>query len=151
MENNRLRQDRPRTHTHIRTHFYCVSKATYTHTHTHLRQKITHRQYSLSAHFRQETQTHTRGEADRMLLLLFRVNKVLRDGSNCGACLEDIVVYSDNWVSDMTTLREVFKCLTTASLTLRQVLSCLVEDRCVLQMQRSRPLVRQIPGLVIRI
>ena len=46
------------------------------------------------------------------------INKVLGDVSNCRAYLDDIVVYSDDWASHMTTLREVFKRLSIASLTL---------------------------------
>lgn len=46
------------------------------------------------------------------------VNKVLGGVSNCRAYLDDIVGYSNDWASHMSTLREVFKCLSTASLTL---------------------------------
>ena len=37
----------------------------------------------------------------------------------CKAYLDDIVVYSNDWASHMSTLREVFKCLLAASLTLK--------------------------------
>lgn len=46
------------------------------------------------------------------------VNKVLGDVPHCKAYLDDIVVYSDDWVSHMATLRDVFKRLVDASLTL---------------------------------
>ena len=46
------------------------------------------------------------------------VNKVLGDVSNCKAYLDDIVVYSDDWASHITTLREVFRHLSAASLSL---------------------------------
>ena len=46
------------------------------------------------------------------------VNKVLGDVSNCKAYLDDIVVYSNDWVGHIATLREVFKRLSAASLTL---------------------------------
>ncbi len=45
------------------------------------------------------------------------VNKVLGDVSNCRAYLDDIVVYSDDWACHTATWREVFKHLSTASLT----------------------------------
>lgn len=46
------------------------------------------------------------------------VNKVLRDVPHCKAYLDDIVIYSDDWNSHMATLRDVFKRLAEASLTL---------------------------------
>ncbi|KAI3357900.1 hypothetical protein L3Q82_016288, partial [Scortum barcoo] len=46
------------------------------------------------------------------------VNKVLGGVENCKAYLDDIVVYSDDWISHVTTLREVFTRLSNASLTL---------------------------------
>ncbi|KAI3376797.1 hypothetical protein L3Q82_000078 [Scortum barcoo] len=46
------------------------------------------------------------------------VNKVLGDVQNCKAYLDDIVVYSGDWISHVTTLREVFTRLSSASLTL---------------------------------
>jgi len=46
------------------------------------------------------------------------VNKVLRDVPHCKAYLDDIVVYSNDWNSHMATLRDVFKRLAGASLTL---------------------------------
>lgn len=46
------------------------------------------------------------------------VNKVLGNVSHCKAYLDDIVVYSDDWNTHMATLRDVFKCLADASLTL---------------------------------
>lgn len=46
------------------------------------------------------------------------VSKVLGGVSNCRAYLDDIVVHSDDWVSHMTTVREVFTRLSDASLTL---------------------------------
>lgn len=45
-------------------------------------------------------------------------NKVLGDIPNCRSYLDDIVVYSDDWVSHIARLREVFKRLSVASLTL---------------------------------
>lgn len=47
------------------------------------------------------------------------VSKVLGGVSNCCACLDDIVVYSNDWLSHITTLREVFARLSGASLTLK--------------------------------
>ncbi|XP_071061702.1 uncharacterized protein [Pseudochaenichthys georgianus] len=46
------------------------------------------------------------------------VNLVLGHVPDCKAYLDDIVVYSKDWSSHMSTLREVFKCLSAASLTL---------------------------------
>lgn len=46
------------------------------------------------------------------------VSKVLEGVSNFQAYLDDIVVHSDDWLSHMTTLREVFTHLSGASLTL---------------------------------
>lgn len=46
------------------------------------------------------------------------VSKVLEGVSNCRAYLDDIVVYSDDRLGHMTTLREVFTRLSKASLTL---------------------------------
>ncbi|KAI3351357.1 hypothetical protein L3Q82_005905 [Scortum barcoo] len=46
------------------------------------------------------------------------VNKILGDVENCKAYLDDIVVYFDDWISHVTTLREVFTRLSNASLTL---------------------------------
>lgn len=46
------------------------------------------------------------------------VNKVLGGIPNCRAYLDDIVVYTKDWASHLTILREVFKRLSAASLTL---------------------------------
>ncbi|KAK7926200.1 hypothetical protein WMY93_008510 [Mugilogobius chulae] len=43
---------------------------------------------------------------------------VLSDVSNCNVYLDDIVVYSDTWASHVNTLKEVFKRLSGANLTL---------------------------------
>ena len=75
------------------------------------------------------------------------VSKVLGGVPNCRAYLDDIVVYLNDWHSHMTILREVFTHLSSASVTLNKKALCfilvswLVEDRCILWMQRSPPLL----------
>ncbi|KAK7929024.1 hypothetical protein WMY93_005419 [Mugilogobius chulae] len=46
------------------------------------------------------------------------VNKVLGGVPNCRAYLDDIVIYTNDWANHIATLREVFKRLSAATLTL---------------------------------
>lgn len=46
------------------------------------------------------------------------LSKVLGGVSNCRAYLDDTVVYSEDWLGHMTTLRKVFSRLSNASPTL---------------------------------
>lgn len=46
------------------------------------------------------------------------IQSILGDVSNCNVYLDDLVVYSDNWSSHMTSLKTVFQRLADASLTL---------------------------------
>lgn len=66
------------------------------------------------------------------------VNKVLGDVLQCKAYLDDLIGYSDDWVSDMTTLYDVFARLAGSSLMLNFP-KCVWEGLCLVSWSTGWP------------